>query len=240
MLNKQSRTKHICLLAVFLACFGSVAKAQTTILNTPSTDVQATGTTYVETDFIGHLTKFDKGGFQSYGLRLVYGARKRVEVGANLFYNRAAETTQAVELQPNAKWQFYQNEDKGLALAAGGVLILPLPRRQKSDTLGLVYVTASKKVRAAYGPRLTGGAYRTVGSKTVTGDRNGGIFGYEQPVNRRLTLYSDWYTGKNRFGYASAGFGSPLSKKSVLYVAYSFGNAGRGNNALAVYYGWTF
>ena len=238
MLQPLSLPKCFGLLAAILACCGLAVQAQTTILNTPSTDVQPAQKIYVEADFIGHLTSFEKGGLQTYGARLLYGTRKRLEVGVNVFYTRAAGTPQSVEVQPNAKWQFYQNEEKGLAAAAGGVLFLPLPHHQGSDTLGLVYVTASKKVKATYGPRFTGGAYRLVG--LGTGSKGGGILGYEQPVHRKFTLLADWYSGKNRLGYASAGFGATISKKSVLYVCYSFGNAGRANNGLGIFYGWTF
>jgi hypothetical protein len=238
MLKSQSILKRVGLSALILAGCSLAVQAQTTILNTPSTDVQTTETTYLEADFIGHLTSFEKGGFQVYGSRLLYGARKSLEVGVNLFYTRAGGAPQSVEAQPNVKWQFYQNEEKGVAVAAGGVLFLPLSHRQGSDTLGLVYVTASKKVKASFGPRFTGGAYRMTG--LGAGSKGGGILGYEQPVHRRLTLLADWYSGKNRLGYASAGLGATISKKSALYLCYSFGNAGRANNALGIFYGWTF
>jgi len=222
-----------------VACGGFVVHGQTTIFNVPSTDVQATQKTYFEADFVGHLTSLENGGFQTFGGRLLYGARKRLEVGVNVFYTRAAGAPQSVELQPNAKWQVYQNEEKGIAVATGGVLFLSTPHR-KSDTLGLIYVTASKKVKATHGPRLTGGTYRLVGLNAGAGTQGGGILGYEQPVNRKLTFLADWYSGKNRIGYASAGFGVTLSPKNVVYFGYSFGNAGRGNNALAIFYGRNF
>ena len=59
-------------------------------------------------------------------------------------------------------------------------------------------------------------------------------------VIRRLSLIADWNTGKNRFGYAAAGFGLAVSKKSYLSSAYYFGNQGRGNNSFGIYYGLTF
>jgi hypothetical protein len=238
MLKSQSLVKRLCLLATLLVCCSFAVQAQTTVLNTPSTDVQTTQTTYVEADFIGHLTSFEKGGFQVYGSRVLYGVRKKLEVGVNLLYTKAEGAPQSVEIQPNAKWQFYQNEDSGVAVAAGGVLFLPVPHHHGSDTTGLVYLTASKKVKASYGPRFTGGAYRMVGLSA--GSKGGGILGYEQPLHHKLTLLADWYSGQNRLGYASAGLGATMSTKSVLYVCYSFGNTGRGNNALGIFYGWTF
>jgi len=235
----QSLPKCLGLLAILLTCCSLAVQAQTTIFNVPSTDVQTTGKTYVEADFVGHLTSFENGGFQSYGGKLLYGARKKLEVGMNVFYTRAAGSTQAVELQPNAKWQIYQNEEKGFAISTGGVLFVTTPHR-KTDTMGMIYVTASKKVTATHGSRLTGGTYRLIGLNAGAGTKAGGLLGYEQPVNSRLTFLADWYSGKNRFGYASAGFGFILSPKNVIYAGYSFGNVGRGNNALAIYYGRTF
>jgi hypothetical protein len=239
MINSQSLPKCLGLMALMLACCSLAAQAQTTIFNVPSTDVQATHKTYAEVDFIGHLTSLDNGGFQVYGAKLLYGARKGVEGGMNVFYTRAEGAAKAVELQPNAKWQFYQNEEKGVALAAGGEAFVTTPHRL-SDTFGLVYLTASKKVKATHGPRITGGTYRLLGLNAGSGTKGGGLLGYEQPVTTRLNFIADWYTGKNRFGYASAGFGATLSTKNVLYVGYSFGNSGRGNNGLAIYFGRNF
>ncbi len=44
----------------------------------------------------------------------------------------------------------------------------------------------------------------------------------------------------NAFGYAAAGLGLTLPRDSYLYAGYSFGNQGRGNNWLGVYFGRTF
>jgi hypothetical protein len=61
-----------------------------------------------------------------------------------------------------------------------------------------------------------------------------------QPFNKRLNGVIDWFSGNNRFGYASAGFTFFVTKRQYLTAGYSFDNSGRGNNALAVYYGIIF
>jgi hypothetical protein len=59
-------------------------------------------------------------------------------------------------------------------------------------------------------------------------------------LHRKLSFTADWKTGKNRFGYAAAGLGVTLSKRTLLYTAYYFGNEGRGNNSFGIYYGISF
>jgi hypothetical protein len=70
--------------------------------------------------------------------------------------------------------------------------------------------------------------------------RGGLLLGYEQPVRRSLTFVADWYSGHNSYGYSAAGVGVMLSKRDSLYAGYSFGNEGRGNNWLGVFYGRNF
>jgi hypothetical protein len=87
---------------------------------------------------------------------------------------------------------------------------------------------------------LTGGAYQLIGAKADAGSKRGFLLGVEQPVHKHVTFVADWNTGKNRFGYAAAGFGLTLTKRSYLWSAYYFGNEGRANNSLGIYYGYSF
>ena len=216
------------------------AQAQSTLFNIPSTDVVAPKKTYLEFDFISHLEPHDEGGFQAYVPRAVFGAGRKVEVGVNVAFLDAEADDQAVELQPNVKYQFYSNEDNGVTAAAGGILYTPIANRAGVDTFGLLYTVVSKKVKGAYGPRITGGGYGLVGRANGNGSEGGAIVGYEQPVHGRVSFVADWLSGKNRFGYVTPGFSVALPKSSALYAGYSIGNFGRKNNALFVYYGITF
>ena len=72
------------------------------------------------------------------------------------------------------------------------------------------------------------------------GTRTGALVGLEQPITDKLTLLADWTSGKNRFGYSNIGFGYGIKKSQNLSVAYTFGNSGRGNNFLSVFYGFNF
>ena len=229
------------LFVLALALAGAAeASAQSTLFNIPSTDVVAKKKVYAEFDFISHLEPHDEGGFQAYIPRVVVGVGGNVEVGANVAFTDALAPDQPVELQPNVKYRFYNNEENGVAASVGGILYTPIANRAGVDTFGLLYTTVSKKVKGAYGPRLTGGGYGLVGRANGNGSEGGAIVGYEQPLHAKVNFVADWLSGKNRFGYVTPGFSFTTSSRSALYVGYSIGNQGRKNNALFVYYGYTF
>jgi hypothetical protein len=213
--------------------------AQSTVFNIPSTDIQTTRRLYVEADFTAHLSSFQSGGYQAYGPRIIYGVNRRVEVGFNAFYTRTSPS-EPVEIQPNVKVQLYKNESKGTAVAAGAVVFVPITQRATNPTRAMIYSVASKSMKGDHGPRVTAGAYALVGSFADGTTKRGLLLGYEQPLNKKISFGLDWSTGRNDFGYVVAGAGITLSPKSVLYVGYNIGNQGRGNNALGIYYGFSF
>jgi hypothetical protein len=214
-------------------------RAQSAIFNVPTTDVLPPQKLYVEADYITHPASYDKGGYHYFGPSIIYGLSKNLEIGLNVYFTRAAEP-QATELQPNAKWQFYNDERTGFAAAAGGVVIIPVTQRATTNTKALLYVTLSQQVKKKFGPRLTAGAYSFAGRMDEGENRAGILLGYEQPLHSKLTFFADWYSGYNAFGYAAAGLGITLPKEQFLYTGYSFGNQGRGNNWLGIFFGRTF
>lgn len=216
------------------------AVAQSTLFNIPSTDVVSEKKVYLEFDVISHLESHRNGGFQTYVPRAVFGVGKRTEIGVNVAFTDALAPDQPVEVQPNIKFQFYNNEEKGVAASVGGMLYAPVSNRAGTDTFGMVYTTVSKKVKADKGPRLTAGFYTLLGRLDGTGTKSGAIVGYEQPLSKKVSFVADWFSGRNRFGYVTPGFSFTVSKNSLLYVGYSIGNKGRKNNSLFVYYGITF
>ena len=218
----------------------ATAVAQSTLFNIPSTDVVSKKKVYLEFDFLSHLRSHANGGFQIYVPRAVFGVGRKVEVGVNVSAVDALTPNQPVYISPNVKWQFYNNEKAGVAVAAGGLLYTPVAHRAGADTYGFLYTVASKKMKGTYGPRLTGGGYALPGLQNGLGTRGGAIVGYEQPLARKVTFVADWFSSRNAFGYMTPGFSFALPKSSLLNVGYSIGNHGRGNNALFVYYGITF
>ena len=233
-------SKKLFLLLTLALCAGSFVQAQTTIINTPSTDVVAPGQTYIEFDYSSHLARFRNGGTRTYGFRAVQGVTKGVEVGANVLYSESATPDQPVEVQPNAKWQFYQNEKHGIAATAGVWGFIPVHNRQGTDTFAMTYTNVSKRFKGSYGPRVTIGGYAQLGRSRGTGPLRGATAAYEQPVHKKVTLVTDWFSGNNRFGYVAPGLIYTINSKHLLGAAYYMGNSGRGNNGLFVYYGITF
>ena len=225
---------------LFTLLADAAAVAQSTLFNIPSTDVVSKKKVYLEFDFLSHFESHADGGFQIYAPRAVFGVGKGVEVGVNVSAVDAFAPDQPVYISPNIKWQFYSDEKSGVAISGGGLLYTPLVHRAGADTYGFVYSVVSKKVKSVYGPRFTGGGYGLPGLADGAGTKGGAIVGYEQPLAKRVTFVTDWFSGKNAFGYMTPGFSFTLPKNSLLNVGYSIGNHGPGNNALFVYYGITF
>src|SRR4051794_5040471 len=87
-MSRSIYVSRVVLLSLFVVAAAISASGQMTIFNIPSTDVLPKKSAYVEADFITKPVKFSKGGFQTYGWRVVYGVGARTEVGANVYYTR--------------------------------------------------------------------------------------------------------------------------------------------------------
>jgi hypothetical protein len=193
----------------------------------------------IETDFISHFDKLKNGGFQSYGYRTAYGLKKKVEIGANVFYTRQFEISPA-EFQPNLKWKAYENEKHGIAVSTGTQFYIPLNKAAGTRTYGMVYANASKVLENVKGMRLTGGGYQTFRTEQGFGTKRGFLAAIEQPIKGRISFVADWASGNNRFGYSAAGLNYSFSKRQFLMLGYNWGNSGRGNNAFSAFYGFTY
>ena len=235
----QARIVKFALLIACLLSLTSSAWAQSTIFNIPSSDVQSPRKVYLETDFITHFASYKNGGFQTYGERIVVGIPGNIEVGANVYYTRAS-SAQPITVQPNIKWQFYNNEKVGVAIAAGALLSTPVTHRSDGSTTGMVYLVGSKSFSGARTPRLTFGGYQLLGRFADGTDKSGVMAAIEQPVTKKFSVLTDWFSGKNSLGYVTPGVAFTFSPKNNIYAGYSIGNQGRGNNSLGVYYGHTF
>jgi hypothetical protein len=225
---------------VFCLLAHGPAMAQSTLMNVPSTDVVAARKVYVEMDFLTNYAWQRQGSFQNYIPRTVVGVGRNVEVGVNVSYTHVSGESQPVEVQPNIKWQFYNNEGNGTAAAVGCILYAPVTHRAGTSTFGQCYSVASKQLRGRFGPRFTGGAYALVHANEDERTKVGAIVGYEQPIAKKVSFIVDWFSGENRFGYVSPGFSFVTSKKSALTTGYAIANHGRGKNALFAYYGIQF
>ncbi len=73
-----------------------------------------------------------------YDPRLVVGPSRGVEAGINVASFHQPDTTEVL-LQPNLKWRFFNNDNDGIAAAAGGILYSPANHRDTLSTFGLLY-----------------------------------------------------------------------------------------------------
>jgi len=221
------------------------AFAQSTIFNIPTTDVVSNGKASLEFDYLPQIPKSENvDRLHIIDPRIVVGIPGNVEAGANFAFLHTAGTTNAF-FQPNIKWRFANADKRGLAAAAGGILYSPINNRDGVDTFGLVYSNFSKKVKSGdYGPRFTAGPYGIVsGGSGWAGPKAGVLLGYEQPVQAKVSIVADWFSGQNAFGYFTPGVSFTLPKSGLLNLGYSLGNdsySGNDNRFLFVYYGVTF
>ncbi len=213
------------------------AAAQSTIFNVPTTDTVAPKHVYFEFDYLPEIPEPDGGDrFQTYTPRIVFGVASNVEAGVNVSNTHVGGETFSL-FQPNAKYKFYADDNKGLAAAAGLIWYIPITHRDEAGTFGLVYGNFSKKVKSGdHGPRFTVGPYGVVaGEDDFSGAKGGVLAGYEQPVTSKVSIVADWFSGKNFFGFFTPGVSITLPRNGLLNIGYSFDN-----RALFVYYGVTY
>jgi len=217
----------------------SETHAQQTIFNVPSTDVLDKGKVYGEFDASFKPTDSDAvKKFSSFVPRVVVGAGSNVEVGLNITGNiqPGADSTTLV---PVIKWKPYQGKNNGVAIVVGDHAFIPV-RNRAYNAGNYVYVELSKTFKS--GTRLTAGGYDFTRNVVASANRAGGQFGFEQPLNKRVTLAADWFTGKHSAGYFSPGVVFKVGPKVTGYAAYSIGNqsASHGNHFFLLEVGYNF
>ena len=229
----------------FIAASGLPAMAQSTIFNIPSTDTVEKKKVYFEYDQYVQAPKDSGSDRLSIFLpRGVVGVTKTIEAGANIGVTHVGGLNQ-VYFQPNMKWKFFSDEKSATAGTVGAILFTPVNNRSGNDTYGLLYANFSKKV-GKLGPRLTVGPYGVVGGKNAFAGviKAGAIVGFEHGVYKRLSFVSDWFSGKNGFGYWTPGISISLPKNGLFNAGYSIGNDSYNGNSthnrlVFLYYGIT-
>jgi hypothetical protein len=234
------KSAYFCLFLLALVCLSpGRALGQTTIYNVPSADTISRGSWGLELDLVTKPTRFRDGGFQTYGYRLAYGAGNRTELGTNFYLTRSSGGTVA-QAEFSVKQNVYRNEKHGVSVSGGAVAFVPLRNRIGDRSSVLVYANASKTIEPLNGLTVTGGAYHVFRGSKDFGTRTGAIVGAVQPIAKKFSFVADWYSGKNRLGYSSAGINYAISTRQYILSGYSFGNYGRGNYAFSTYWGYTF
>ena len=226
---------------IVLVVFSQIAMvhAQQTIFNVPTTDVLDRGKVYAELD--ASLKPTDGSvvmKFSSFVPRVVVGAGSHVEVGLNLAGN-IQPGDDSTTLVPTIKWRPYQSNDNGWAIVVGDNLFLPV-RNRTYNAGNYVYAEISKTFKS--GTRVTFGGYDFSSNVVTTANRAGGQFGFEQPLNKKVTFAADWFTGKHSAGYFTPGFVFKAGPKVTGYAGYSLGNQNLsgGNHFFLLELGYNF
>lgn len=219
----------------------ATAAAQSTIFNIPTTDTVAPKKIYFEFDYLKQVPPSDEFSWQVIMPRVVFGVTDQVEAGLNFastVYSDEGGTYNYV--QPNVKYKFFADDDKGVAAAAGVIGYFAANKRDEgSDDFGMVYGEVSKKFKGSdHGPRVHGGVYGTL---SYYEDNTAGVLvGYEQPITSTVSFVADWFSGENFWGYFTPGVSITLPNSSLLNIGYSIGNDPDDNKALFIYFGKTF
>lgn len=228
--------------ALFLLAMTALAakgQAQQTIFNVPTTDVLDKGKAYFELDVSVKPNDSDAANkFSSFVPRLVVGAGNRVEVGLNVTGN-IQPGPDSTTLSPTIKWKPYQGKDNGVAIVVGDNIFVPV-RNRGYDAGNYVYAEVSKTFKS--GTRITAGGYDFTPNVVAPANRAGGQFGFEQPINKKVSIAADWFTGKHGAGYFTPGLVFKIGPKITGYAGYSIGNQNpsSGNHFFLLEFGYNF
>jgi hypothetical protein len=221
-------------LLVFMTVYSAPALAQETIFNVPSGDIFDKGKVYGEFDF-SYLWDASAG---TYTPRIVAGIGHRIEVGMNVNGIVSPGPSQTTPT-PTIKWKAYDGDKNGWAFLLGNDVFIPAQNRSYNAG-NYIYAEFTKTLKTQ--TRLTFGAFDFTANVVASGNKAGGQFGIEQPLNKRVTLAADWFTGHQSAGYFTPGAVIKLSSKATAYTAYEIGNSGasNGNHLLLIEFGWNF
>jgi hypothetical protein len=230
------------MVVLLLVLYGgqTIAHAQQTVFNVPTTDVLDKGKVYFELDISAKPNDSDAlNKFSSFVPRVVVGTGHNLEIGLNISGNvqPAADSTTLV---PALKWRVHNGGDNGWAIVVGTHVFIPVHNKAYdvgNYTYTMVQKTFKTKTRVGFGS-----GFFTKDVVVPNAVRGVGQFTFEQPVTNKFTIASDWYTGKHANGYWTSGGIYKVTKKLTAYSGYSVGNANasKGNHFLLVEIGYNF
>ena len=225
---------------VLIAAISINAPAQQTVFNVPTTDVLDKGKVYFELDVSAKPNDSAAvNKFSAFVPRLVIGAGHRIEAGVNILGN-VQPGPDSTTISPTIKWKAYDGKEGGWAVVLGDNVFIPV-RNRAYDVGTYSYAMTQKTFKQS--TRIGFGGYFF--SKNVVApnaNRAGGQFTIEQPLNKKVTLAADWFTGKQGAGYFTPGVVFKVGSKVTGYASYSIGNqnASRGNHYFLLEFGYNF
>lgn len=220
-------------LFVVLLLKAAPAAAQETVFNVPSGDVLQRGKVYSELD----ITYMPRTGVAGFTPRIVIGTGHDIEIGLNMNGIATGSVVQTTPT-PTIKWNAYDGGKNGWAFLVGDDVLFPVQNRAYS--VGNYSYAEFTKTRSKTKTRATFGGYLFTKNVVSSGNRAGGQFAIEQPVNAHLTLAADWYTGFHALGYVTPGVILKLTPKLTFYGSYQLGNRAlsAGNHQMLVEFGY--
>jgi uncharacterized membrane protein YidH (DUF202 family) len=233
--RKNSKSVHVVGLVIGIVFIPSASvNAQQAIFNVPSTDVLDKGKVYAELD--ASLKPTD-AKFSSFVPRVVIGAGSNIEFGLNVTGN-IQPGPDSTTLVPTIKWRPFQGEN-GWTIVLGNNLFVPV-RNRAYNAANYFYAETSKTFKN--GTRITFGGYDFTKNAVALANRAGGQFGFEQPLNRKITFAADWFTGKHASGYFTPGIIFKAGPRVTGYAGYSIGNqnVSGGNHFFLLELGYNF
>ncbi|HET6976496.1 MAG TPA: hypothetical protein VFI24_09260 [Pyrinomonadaceae bacterium] len=238
----EKKNKHVVIALSFVSVVflfaSTTVQAQQTIFNVPSTDVLDKGKVYAELDAsLKPADSSDVAKFSSFVPRVVIGAGSNIEFGLNVTGN-IQPGSDSTTLVPTIKWKPFQR-DNGWAMVVGDNLFVPV-RNRGYNAGNYVYAEFSKTFKQ--GTRITFGGYDFTRNVVAASNRAGGQFGFEQPLNKKITFAADWLTGKHSSGYFTPGIIFKAGPKITGYAGYSIGNQNPsgGNHFFLLELGYNF
>jgi hypothetical protein len=221
-----------------IMCIGT--QAQETVFNVPTTDVLDKGKVYFELDVSAKpndSAAVDR--FSSFVPRLVVGAGHRIETGVNILGNIQPGPDSTI-ISPTIKWKVYDGKDNGWAIVLGDNAFLPVHNRAYDAgtyTYVMTQKTFNKSTRVGFG-----GYFFSKNVVAANANRTGGQFTFEQPLNKKVTIAADWFTGKHAAGYFTPGVVFKVGSKITGYASYTIGNqnASHGNQFFLLEFGYNF
>lgn len=216
------------------------APAQQTVFNVPTTDVLDKGKVYFELDVSAKPNDSAVvNKFSAFVPRLVVGLGHRLEAGMNILGN-IQPGSDSTTITPTVKWKAYDGGDNGWAFVVGENLFIPVHNRAYNAgtySYAMTQRTLNKSTRIGFG-----GYFFSKNVVAANANRAGGQFTFEQPLNKKVTLAADWFTGSHAAGYFTPGVVFKVGSKITGYASYSIGNqnVSRGNHYFLMEFGYNF
>ena len=212
-------------ICTLFACQNTIL-AQQTIFNVPSADITEKGHVYIEQE--SQFRPWNPHANWVGTQYSAYGIGHNTEIDVNVF-NVGAPATNNISLGTGFKScipiaglkdKYPEREYKFTV----GSQVLSGLQGQGAGNWTYTHLSGRLPVTKT---RITAGV--SYGTKQLFGkDTTSFIGGVEQPINKKLTLMTDWYSGSEHFaGYLIPGFAYAFPKNTTLFVGYQIPNSSK-------------